>query len=141
MSRHLSVPAIMALITRKKTSTKPCLQLIFEPVSSTRVRCSINVMARLLRLEEQLDHRKFTHSNFVNIVCFYPRLTHQRSKKNTLMTQHQIGYVRVLMEFIQMSDNHTIEIVFEHKCCPEQDFNDRKIIKRWPRHITWLSCL
>lgn len=29
-------------------------------------------MARLLQLEERLDHRQFTHSNFVNKVCSRP---------------------------------------------------------------------
>ncbi|WP_270815776.1 MULTISPECIES: hypothetical protein, partial [unclassified Aeromonas] len=43
-----------------------------ERVSSTRVRCSINVIARASCMETRLDHRRSACSNFINKVRSRP---------------------------------------------------------------------
>ncbi|MBX9566615.1 Hpt domain-containing protein [Aeromonas hydrophila] len=65
---------MMALMTRNMTSTRLCLRLISERVSSTRVRCSINVIARASCMETRLDHRRSACSNFINKVRSRPGL-------------------------------------------------------------------
>ncbi|MEA9434072.1 SLAC1 family transporter, partial [Aeromonas caviae] len=44
-------------------------------VSSTRVRCSINVIARASCMETRLDHRRSACSNFINKVRSRPGMT------------------------------------------------------------------
>src|SRR5574344_1628420 len=72
MSRQPSAPLMMALMTRNMTSTKSCLRLMSERVSSTRVRCSIKVIERASCMETRLDHRRSVCSNFINKVRSRP---------------------------------------------------------------------
>ncbi|MFM5630377.1 hypothetical protein ACET67_20310, partial [Aeromonas veronii] len=60
-------------------------------VSSTRVRCSINVIARASCMETRLDHRRSACSNFINKVRSRPEPANEPPEKGEVIWRDEAG--------------------------------------------------